>query len=85
MSAALVVPPAPVQQEGPRRKRFTRAEYEELIASGFFAGQRCELVNGELIDKMGQKPPHAKVIRSLQARLTRVFGERVQGQLPVSV
>ncbi len=85
MSAALVLPSSSVQQQGPRLKRFTRAEYEVLIESGIFAGQRCELVDGELIDKMGQNPPHAQVIRSLQARLTRTFGERVQGQLPVEV
>jgi len=66
------------------RKRFTREEVEHLIDTGFFEGQRWELIDGELLDKMGQKPPHASAIRQTQAWLAGVFGaDRVQSQLPI--
>ena len=45
------------------RKRFSRSEVEQMSATGFFAGQRFELLDGDLIDKMGQNPPHANSIR----------------------
>ena len=66
------------------RKRFTREEVEHLITTGFFEGQRYELIDGELLDKMGQNPPHANAIRLTQAWLAGVFGaDGVQSQLPI--
>jgi hypothetical protein len=38
-----------------RRKRFTRTEVDRMQQLGIFDGQRCELIDGELIDKMGQR------------------------------
>jgi Uma2 family endonuclease len=35
---------------------------DRLLDAGFFAGQRYELIEGDLIDKMGQNPPHASAI-----------------------
>ena len=52
MSAALLLP----------RKQSTREEVGRLLEAGFFAGERYELIDGDLIDKMGQNPPHAFVI-----------------------
>jgi Uma2 family endonuclease len=75
MSAATLQPP---------RKRFTRDEVEQMLDAGLFAGQRFELIDGDLIDKMGQNPPHARALRLLHAWLVKVFGaERVQMQLPI--
>jgi hypothetical protein len=34
-------------------KRSTREKVERLTNSGFFEGQRYELIDGELIDKRG--------------------------------
>ena len=52
--------------------------------AGLFAGQRFELIDGDLIDKMGQNPPHANAIRILLGWLTKIFGAgQVQAQLPV--
>jgi len=45
--------PVPVD---PPRKRWTRAECAALEASGLWDQQRLELVQGELISKMGKKP-----------------------------
>jgi len=38
------------------RQRFTRQEAERFQASGLFDGQRCELIDGDLVDKMGTEP-----------------------------
>ena len=45
MSAATLQPP---------RKRFTRDEVEQMLDAGLFAGQRFELIDGDLIDKMAR-------------------------------
>ncbi len=45
----------------PNRKIFTRAECETMVETGMLAG-RYELIDGEIISKMGQKPPHATVV-----------------------
>jgi hypothetical protein len=45
--------------ETPARKRFTRAEFDRLCELEIFAGPRCELIDGELLDKSGQSPQHA--------------------------
>src|SRR5690349_13136407 len=77
MSAATLQPP---------RKRFTRDEVEQMLDAGLFAGQRFELIDGDLIDKMGQAPPHAYAIQSLHIQMTRIFGpRRIQIQSPVEV
>jgi len=60
-------------QWDPPRKFWTRAEYEEL-SSSLLDGQRLELVKGELIDKMGKKPPHRNSVALLLEWLFSVFG-----------
>jgi Uma2 family endonuclease len=84
MSGAIL--PASPAADSLRRKRFTRSEVDRMVALGIFDGQRCELIDGELIDKMGQNPPHAQAIRNLFAWLAGLFGAgRLQMQLPVEV
>jgi Uma2 family endonuclease len=81
MSAAPTLPEQLLIASMPR-KRFTRCEVERLIETGFFAGQRCELIDGELIDKMGQNPPHAFSISLFLDWLAAIFGtSRVRVQL----
>jgi Uma2 family endonuclease len=63
MSTALV--PPLLTTDVFRRKRFTRQEVEILLETGIFAGQRWELIDGELLDKMGQNPPHTFAIQLL--------------------
>jgi Uma2 family endonuclease len=70
----------------PPRKRFTRAEVQEMLEAGLFADQRCELIDGDLIDKMGQNPPHAVAIRRIKVVLTGIFGaEKILVQAPIEV
>lgn len=83
MSTAPLLPFRSAAEELPR-KRFTRQEVERLQEAGAFDGQRYELIDGDLFDKMGQNPPHASAIRRIHGWLTRILGgDRVQEQLPI--
>jgi len=48
------------------RKKFTTDEVQQMEDAGLFAGQSYELIDGELIDKMGQNRTHARAIRSCE-------------------
>ena len=64
-----------------RRVRFSRGDVERMLEAGILEGRRFELIEGELIDKMGQKPPHIYVVRVIQTWLASVFGfEGIQVQ-----
>jgi len=52
--------------------------------SGLFDGQRYELIDGDLIDKMGQKPRHSSAIQLLLDWLaTFLRGGLIRVQLPI--
>ena len=69
----------------PPRKRWTRSEYEEL-SSILLDGQWLELIDGELIDKMGKKRPHVNSLALLHGWLIGVFGVRsVNQKTPIDV
>jgi Uma2 family endonuclease len=73
--------PASAIQFSPHR--FTRREYDELIARGAFADVRVELIDGVVVDVSPQGPQHAAVIQAL----TRWFGPQIgllRVQLPVA-
>lgn len=69
-------PSAPIPQIPPR-KRWNRAECQALEAAGIFDQQRVELIEGELIDKMGKNRPHVDALALLVGWLIQVFGARV--------
>ena len=72
-------------QIDPPRKRWTRKEYQEL-SSAELDSQHLELVEGELITKMGQKPPHHNSVGNLLERLFGIFGGRcVLQNVPIDV
>lgn len=80
-----VVSKEPIVGE-PRRKVWTREEVHALQDSGFFEGHRYELIEGELIDKMGQNPPHSNAIMRAQRLLQKMYAiERIRIQLPIEV
>ncbi|MDX2154123.1 MAG: Uma2 family endonuclease [Bryobacteraceae bacterium] len=83
--SVLALPNAGAREvEGVRRKRFTRRDVSRMVDAGVFDDQRCELIEGDLIDKMGQKPPHSFTIRLISKWLAGLFGVgRVQIQLPI--
>ena len=72
--------------EVPRRKRFTREQVYRMLNACVFDGQRFELIDGELIDKMGQNPAHASTIARVMNLLLELFNSRrVRVQLPIEV
>jgi Uma2 family endonuclease len=69
----------------PPRKLWTRTEYQELCSS-VVDGHRLELIEGELINKMGKKPPHRNSVALLLEWLFSVFGSRfVLQEAPIDV
>ena len=73
-------------QSSPPRKLWTRAEYESLCSSGVLTDQRLELIEGELINKMGKNRPHVNSVALLVAWLTGIFGPRfVLQESPIDV
>lgn len=70
----------------PPRKRWTRGECASLAASGIWDQQHLELLEGELISKMGKKRPHVNALVAVQAWLVRTFGEQfVNPEAPIDV
>ena len=57
----------------PGRVRFTRSQCDAMRETGILQG-RYELIDGEIIRKMSQNPPHGAVCSLLSAWLTLVFG-----------
>src|SRR5579863_9891342 len=58
----------------PNRKRWTRAECEALESAGLWEGERLELVEGDLISRMGKKRPHVTTMILVMKWLVDVFG-----------
>jgi Uma2 family endonuclease len=57
-----------------------------MEATGVWDQQNLELVEGELIGKMGKKRPHTNALISVLAWLIRVFGEQyVNPETPIDV
>ena len=71
----------------PPRKLWTRTECNTLLATGVWeAGNRLELIEGELIDKMGKKRPHVETSARIVRRLMKMFDETlVYQEAPISV
>jgi hypothetical protein len=68
----------------PPLKLWTRQELEALDAAGLLTDTRLELIEGEVFDKRGQKPPHGFAVCRLAALLIHIFGaNRVRTRLPV--
>ena len=57
----------------PNRIRWTRRQCATMRDDGILTG-RYELIDGEILSKMGQKPAHAYVIQALLTWLTGLFG-----------
>ena len=75
--------PVPIE---PPRKRWTRIECATLEATGLWDQQHLELVQGELISKIGKKRPHVNSLMPVLAWLVRVFGEQyVNPETPIDV
>jgi Uma2 family endonuclease len=72
----------------PPLRRWTRTEYERLADLGMFAGQRVELVEGEIRVMAAQKNAHVVAVALVEEALRAAFGPgfwvRVQAPLTLS-
>ena len=86
MPVALTTTPEPSAPLIPRRKRWTRAECAFLESSGIWDQQRLELIDGELISKMGQNRPHVVFLSRMLEWLFETIGRgRVNANAPIDV
>lgn len=89
MPKTLAVPETlaePVEWLPRRRKRWNRAECAKLVESGLLSPGRFELLEGEILFKVGQKPPHVLGVTLILQVLFSIFGfEYVQSQAPVAL
>lgn len=83
LGESLHTPPEP---RFPPRKPWTREECQACEHAGLWQGQHYELVEGELIDKMGKNMPHVFGVRRVRRFLEQAFGwERVLSEAPIGV
>ena len=77
--------PNPVQAFEDGRLKFTLEMFEHLSDTGIFGEAHVELLNGEILVKTMQKPPHAQTVRQLSKLFEQLFGERalLSAQLPL--
>lgn len=81
----LVVPPLDFAPTPPDRKRWTRTDCDFLERVGVLT-ERYELLDGEIILKVGQNRPHIITITRLFAWCIHIFGvEQVQTQGDIEV
>jgi hypothetical protein len=83
LGETVYTPPAP---QFPPRKPWTREEYEACERAGLWEGQHYELVQGELINKIGKNRRHVWGSRHVSHILEAVFGwQRVIFEGPIDV
>jgi len=86
MPTAVTEIPVPAAAQDPPRKRWTRSECALVETTGLFDQERVELIDGELISKMGKKRPHVHTGTLLFGWLIRVFGDGfVNSEAPIDV
>lgn len=68
------IAPAEAEPPPPRRKLWTKDEYNKLVELGAFEGQRIYLFRGEIIEMPPQYQPHAFAVSRLNKALGKAFG-----------
>jgi len=66
----------------PPHKLWTRGEVEGLERTGLLDVSRVELIQGELVLKMGKKGPHMRAVMRLMMWLRSVYGDLLVAQEP---
>ena len=83
MSNCAVLPP---REDGFARKKWTVAECRFLTESGLLIPGKFELIEGEVIFKMGQSRLHITVVSKIIAALAAIFGmASVQPQAQIGI
>lgn len=76
-----------VQLEEPRKHRWTRQEFYQMMDLNWFPGRSVELIRGEIIAIPNQKSGHYAAIDKSARRLERAFGPGfwVRTQAPIAL
>lgn len=83
LGESVYTPPAP---QFPPRKTWTREECAAYECAGLWKGQHYELIEGELIDKMGKKRRHVQAARSVAHALEQIFRwDLIATEAPINV
>ena len=61
----------------PIARLFSRDEFQRLVDSGFFAGEKVELLEGAVITISPQNTPHAATVNRLNYQLMKLCGPEV--------
>ncbi len=86
MPTVLLTPQSEFVPVSPPRKRWTRSELSVLESVGLLEGQNLELIEGELILKMGKNRKHCVGLLLLLDYLVEVFGRpNMQQEMPIDV
>ena len=86
MPITITETPAIPSPLAPPRKRWTRYECEQLAATGLLDMEPLELIEGELIDKMGKNRFHVFIAGKLGDVMKKLFGENfVQSAAPIDL
>ena len=70
------------------QRGWTGEEYDRLTQAGFLgAEERLELIEGAIVPKMSQNPPHSTLLYLATLLLQRIFGEGflVRAQMPLQL
>jgi Uma2 family endonuclease len=78
---------ATVQLEEPRKHRWTREEFYQMMDLNWFPGRSVELIRGEIIEMPNQKSGHYAAIDKSATRLEAAFGPGfwVRTQAPLAL
>jgi Uma2 family endonuclease len=83
MSRTATLPP---REDGFVRKKWSIKECRFLVENGLLEPGKYELIEGEIVFKMGQGRLHVAVVSKIIAVLMRIFGsESVQAQAQIGV
>jgi hypothetical protein len=70
----------------PHRRRWTRIECEALESIGMWNTEKLELIEGDLIDRMGKDSSHVDAMMLVLEWLAAVFGMRyIRPEAPIDV
>ncbi|MDQ2696324.1 MAG: Uma2 family endonuclease [Pseudomonadota bacterium] len=68
--------------------RWTRRQYERMVATGVFdCAERVELIDGSIIDMAPQSSRHSTAVRLVEEALRKAFGKGfdIRVQMPLAV
>ena len=77
-SVAIITTGEPVAGVEERVRPLLRVEYDRLVELGCFQDDRIELLNGQLVEVMPQRAPHAGTVEQITAILAPLLSGRAR-------